>query len=90
MSQQIDYMVEQIGSMENVVKYFKKNTEEDFRSELFELLKQQKLASEMRRKIVEAIEITPEETRKFFNKIPVDERPDRSCRIRNCSSNHYT
>lgn len=75
MSQQIDYMVEQIGSMENVVKYFKKNTEEDFRSELFELLKQQKLASEMRRKIVEAIEITPEETRKFFNKIPVDERP---------------
>ena len=75
MNQQIDYMVEQLKSMENVVKYFKKNNEDDFRTDLFEILKQQKLASEMQRKIVDPISITPEETRLFFKKIPESERP---------------
>ena len=75
MGQQLDYMVEQLGSMEKVVKYFKKTNEDDFRNELFEILKQQKLASEMQRKIVEKIEISPEETRNFFKKIPEADRP---------------
>jgi len=75
MDQQLDYMVEQLGSMDKVVKYFKKTNEDDFRTELFEILKQQKLAAEMQRKIIEGIEITPEETREFFKKIPENERP---------------
>ena len=75
MTQQLDYMVEQLGSMDKVVKYFKKNNEEDFRTDLFEILKQQKLAAEMQRKIVDGIEITPEETREFFKKIPEKDRP---------------
>lgn len=75
MAQQVDYMVEQLGSMDKVVKYFKKNNEEDFRTDLFEILKQQKLAAEMQRKIVDEIEITPEETREFFKKIPQNEKP---------------
>lgn len=75
MNQQIDYMVEQLKSMENVVKYFKKNNEDEFKTELFEILKQQKLASEMQKKIIDPIQITPEETRNFFKKIPESERP---------------
>jgi peptidyl-prolyl cis-trans isomerase SurA len=75
MGQQLEYMVEQLGSMDKVVKYFKKTNEDDFRNELFEILKQQKLASEMQRKIVDGIEISPEETRVFFNKIPEADRP---------------
>ena len=75
MNQQIDYMVEQLKSMENVVKYYKKNNEDEFKTELFEILKQQKLASEMQKKIIEPIQITPEETRNFFKKIPESERP---------------
>ena len=75
LSQQLDYMVEQLGSMDKVIKYFKKNNEEDFRADLFEILKQQKLASQMQSKIVDGIEITPEETRAFFKKIPENERP---------------
>ncbi len=75
MNQQLDYMVEQLKSMENVVKYFKKNNEDEFKTELFEILKQQKLASEMQKKIVDPIQITPEETRNFFKKIPESERP---------------
>lgn len=75
MNQQIDYMVEQLKSMDNVVKYFKKNNEDEFKTELFEVLKQQKLASEMQKKIIDPIQITPEETRNFFKKIPESERP---------------
>jgi peptidyl-prolyl cis-trans isomerase SurA len=75
MNNQLDYMVEQIGSMENVVKYFKKANEDDLRTELFEILKVQMLAGQMQRKIVDDIQITPEEIRSFFKKIPEDERP---------------
>lgn len=75
MNEQIAYMVEQLNSMENVVKYFKKDSEEDFRSELFEIIKTNKLTTEMRNKIINAVEITPEETRNFFKSIPQDELP---------------
>lgn len=75
MNQQLEYMVEQLGSMDKVISYFKKNNEEDFRTDLFEILKQQKLASEMQNKIIGDIQITPEETRNFFKKIPDNEKP---------------
>ena len=75
MDQQLDYMIEQLGGIDKVVKYFKKNTEEEFRTDFFEILKQQKLSSDMQQKIIGEIEITPEETRNFFKKIPENERP---------------
>lgn len=75
MNQQLDYMLEQLGSMDNVLKYFKKSNEEDFRTDFFEILKQQRLSSEMQQKIIGEIEITPEETRNFFKKIPENELP---------------
>lgn len=75
MDQQLEYMIEQLGSMDKVVKYFKKNNEEDFRTDLFEILKQQKLAAEMQRKIIDGIEITPEETREFFKNIRESDKP---------------
>ena len=69
------YMVGQIGSLDKVVKYYKKNSEEEFKSYFFDILKEQKLTSEMTKKIVEGVEITPEEVRNFFKKIPKDELP---------------
>jgi peptidyl-prolyl cis-trans isomerase SurA len=57
-------MVTQIGSLDKV-KYYKKNTEEEFRSYFFDILKENKLSSEMQKKIVEEVEITPEEVRFF-------------------------
>lgn len=71
----LSYMLQELGTMEKVIKYFNKNTEDEFRSELFEILKQQKLAAEMQRKIIDEIQITPEETRNFFKKIPDAEKP---------------
>ena len=75
MEQKIDYYLENLGSMDKVVKFFKKNSEDDFRTDLFDILKEQKLASEMQHKIIDDIQITPEETRTFFKKIPESERP---------------
>lgn len=75
MNDQIAYMVEQLGSMEKVVKYFKKDSEEDFKTELFDIIKVNKLGAEMQKKIIDGVEITPEETRTFFKAIPESELP---------------
>lgn len=75
MEEQLTYMIEQLGSMEKVVNYFKKSTEEDFRTDLFEIIKMNKLTSSMQKKIVDEVEITPEEVRNFFKKIPEADRP---------------
>jgi peptidyl-prolyl cis-trans isomerase SurA len=75
MDERLNYMVEQIGSMDKVVKYYKKNSEEEFRTYFFDILKEQKLTSEMQKKIVDEVEITPEEVRNFFKKIPTADLP---------------
>ncbi|NRT11384.1 peptidyl-prolyl cis-trans isomerase SurA [Flavobacterium sp. 14A] len=75
MDERINYMVGQIGSIEKVVAYYKKDSEEEFKSYFFDILKEQKLSSEMTKKIVEEVEITPEEVRNFFKSIPKDELP---------------
>lgn len=75
MDDRVNYMVEQLGSMDKVVKYYKKNSEEEFRTYFFDILKEQKLSSEMQKKIIEAVEITPEEVRNFFKTIPAAELP---------------
>jgi peptidyl-prolyl cis-trans isomerase SurA len=69
MEERLSYMVTQIGSLDKVIKYYKKNTEEEFRSYFFDILKENKLSSEMQKKIVEEVEITPEEVRNFFKSI---------------------
>lgn len=75
MDDRLNYMVEQIGSMDKVVKYYKKNSEEEFRTYFFDILKEQKLTTEMQKKIVDAVEITPEEVRNFFKRIPASDLP---------------
>jgi peptidyl-prolyl cis-trans isomerase SurA len=75
MNKQIDYMVEQIGSMEKVIAYFKKDSEDEFRTDMAEIIKNDMLSSQERDKIVDDVEITPEEVRTFFNKIPKEELP---------------
>lgn len=75
MDERVSYMVGQIGSMEKVVNYYKKNSEEEFRSYFFDILKENKLSSEMQKKIIDEVEITPEEVRNFFKSIPKEELP---------------
>lgn len=75
MDERLSYMIDQIGSMDKLVKYYQKDSEEEFRTYFFEVLKEQKLSGEMQQKIVEKVEITPEEVREFFKKIPTSELP---------------
>lgn len=72
---QLQSLVQQIGSMEKVLKYYKKENEADFREELYKINKLRMLSERMQQKIVSEIEITPEEVRQFFSKIPKEERP---------------
>ncbi len=73
--QSLEYFVSQLGSMDKVLSFYKKSDEASFREELFEINKTQKLAGMMQSSIVDAIEITPEEVRTFYQKIPEDELP---------------
>ena len=72
---QLQGLVQQIGSMEKVLKYYRKENEADFRDELYKINKLRMLSERMQESIVSEIEITPEEVRQFFNKIPESERP---------------
>ncbi|MDO7173822.1 peptidylprolyl isomerase [Mariniflexile sp. AS56] len=76
----VDYQVEQFltqsgKSMKELLEFYKKDDEKSFRDDMFEINKTNQLASKMQAKIVEEIEITPEEVRTFFEKIPKEERP---------------
>jgi len=74
-NQRLDYFTERLGSPQKVVEYFKKKDLETFKSELFEIMKNSKLTEEMRKKIIDGVEITPEEVRQFYNKFKPEERP---------------
>jgi len=72
---QIQQLVSQVGSMEKLLKFYKKPDVESFRTELFEINKLRMLSEKMQGKIVEEIEVTPEEVRQFFYNIPEEDRP---------------
>ncbi|MDM9630733.1 peptidylprolyl isomerase [Robiginitalea aurantiaca] len=73
--QYIQEFVQRLGSMEKVLEFYNQETVEDLREELFKINKLQMLSQRMQQDIVGEIEVTPEEVRQFFNKIPEDERP---------------
>ena len=73
--QSISYFIDQLGSIEKVLNFYKKSSEISFRQELFEINKTQRLSSLMQSGIVDDVEITPEEVRQFFESIPEIELP---------------
>lgn len=75
MEDKLGIMLQQVGDINKVVQYYKKNSIEEFKTYFSEILKEQKLASEMQKKIIDGVEITPEEVRNFFKKIPKDDLP---------------
>ncbi|MFN3756002.1 MAG: peptidylprolyl isomerase [Flavobacterium sp.] len=76
MEEKLAVILEQVGGdINKVIKFYNKKNEEEFRTFFFEILKNNKLTSEMRSKVIEDLEITPEEVRTFFKKIPTEELP---------------
>lgn len=73
---QINAFLEQTnGSMQELLDFYNKDTEVSLREEMLEINKSQRLAAMMQSKIVDGIEVTPEEVRQYFNEIPQEERP---------------
>nr|WP_296313301.1 peptidylprolyl isomerase [Winogradskyella sp. UBA3174] len=74
--QQIDGILAQTnGDMAGLLKFYKKDSEESLREQMYEINKNGYLTQQMRLKVLEKIEVTPEETRQFFNEIIEEERP---------------
>ncbi|TBW28332.1 peptidylprolyl isomerase [Gramella sp. KN1008] len=71
--QQLQGFVQQAGSMDKILEFYNKDTEEELREELFRINKQRQLAQQMQQKIIEDIEVTPEEVRQYFNQM--EEKP---------------
>lgn len=73
--QQLQQLVQRIGSKAKVLDFYRKESEQELRDELFKVDKENQLAEAMQNKITEEVEITPEEVRQFFDSIPKGERP---------------
>lgn len=72
--QQIDgFLAQSGGTLDELLKFYNKSTEDELREEMVELNKNMQLVTEMQNKIVDEIEVTPEEVRQFFNDL--DEKP---------------
>ncbi len=75
-SQQLEAFLGQTnGSIDDLLKLYNKDSEQELREEMYEINKNNYLAGEMQRKVIRDIEITPEEVREFFNDLSKDERP---------------
>lgn len=75
MNKQIDYFVERLGSEQQMVNYFKKKSIDAFRTELSEMIKNQKLTEQMQKKIIEGVQITPEEVKQYFSAFRKEDLP---------------
>ncbi|WP_179346382.1 peptidylprolyl isomerase [Winogradskyella ursingii] len=74
--QQIEGILAQTkGDMQGLLEFYKKDSEQALRDEMYEINKNGYLAQEMQKKVTDEIEVTPEEVRQFFNDIPKEERP---------------
>ena len=73
--QTIEYFVSQFGDIEKVLEFYKKKDEQSFKADLFEVNRIQQLSQRMQSKIVEDVEITPDEVKVFFNSIPKEDLP---------------
>lgn len=65
--QQIGNMVQQLGNVEKAIAFYQKSSIEELRQELFDIDKAQKLSQQMRSKIIDEIEVTPDEVRQFYD-----------------------
>ena len=70
----MDYMAKRFGSEKNIVEAYGKSIE-TLKADVRGQIKDEMVAEKMQGKITEAIKVTPNEVRKFFNSIPKDSLP---------------
>ena len=67
----IDYMVQQIGSMEKLEEYRKQSISQ-IRQSMHDDLRDQMIIQKMKQKLVSDITVTPAEVRRYFKELPED------------------
>lgn len=75
MEERIEFLRKNIGSMDKILEYYRMKSEADFRAEFYQVTKNNELTQGMQEKIIDEVEITPEEVRLFFNSIPKEDLP---------------
>ena len=71
---QISYWTQMVGSKEKLEEY-KKQSIAQMRNELYDTMRDRKMAEEMRKELVKDIAVTPAEVRRFFKDLPEDSIP---------------
>lgn len=72
---QLNILIENKGSLDEVVKYYRKKSPDELKSDFIENINNNMLASRIQENIASKVDITPEEVRSFYNKIPKSELP---------------
>ena len=70
----MQYMVAQLGSEEEIERYYNKPLSQ-FKAELQDKMREQLLIKEVSRSITSDVKITPAEVRRFFHQLPADSLP---------------
>jgi len=66
---------QQLGSVQKVIEYYKKDNIEELRAELFTIRRDIRLSESMNEKIISNVDVTPDEVKSFFERIPEEELP---------------
>lgn len=70
----INYYIQQLGSREKMEEYFNKTTLQ-IREQLFDIVRNDNLVSEVRSNLVKNIKVTPAQVRRYLKDLPVDSIP---------------
>lgn len=71
---QLNYWIQMVGSKEKLEEY-RKMTIAQMRNQLRDELRNNRIAEEMRKQIVQDVKVTPAEVRKYFKDLPEDSIP---------------
>lgn len=74
-------IINQIGSEEEIERYYNKTIAE-FKRELFDDIREQLLARKMRQELLNDIVVSPEEVKRFYEDIPKDSLPYFSTQVK--------
>ena len=74
--QKIDGMIQQLGSLTEVLAFYQKPDIETLQEDMKKLVRSQMMAERMKKKVIGDIDPSPEDVRKFFNRIPKDSLPE--------------
>ena len=74
LGRRMDYLVAQIGSIEEIEKFYEKSIDQ-IESELFDEVKEQLIIRKMQTELTTSLKVSPAEVKRFFRNIPSDSLP---------------